>query len=823
MADQVITKQELIDAQKDAQTLEDAVNGEPGKLIKSRTGREFYSLASVPQINTMTREEISTTVAPKADKIYVDQLVINANNNITNYQTQAALLAFIPTTANYTAKALDTKKVWLWDGVQWNDTGLSELDLAKEFSNSNPLFKAKALTSSDNLNNVIASGLYLSNIAANATTENNYPITSSSGFGILQVYHLLTRSTGTLAVQVFHGINNRGIFTRSSNAVGDAWLPWQQVLTNTVLDSNTLVKTVADGVDLNTLVTRGDYSITRAKASTYLNLPPQINDYYSIKEGGTLTVIVSKEASVVHQYFNAYGDFGTYFRSCISTGVWTPWYRVGNKTRPYTNKDLNSLLESGSFICNTTDYPNHNYPAQDQLLVNIFSYSNVYRQVAYQRANNTIWTRSHWGSNGWQPWVKLSNQSDIDTVNQKIEDLDLRKVDETSNQLKSLYDDLHNPLMSVNIKLIGDSITWGTGAGNTTTSDPRNGTLTDVRNTTDPISPSWANLLRRFLCSAYTDGTLVHSGGGVAYSENENIILLSREVRRFTFKNTTFNKTLSNSEVVQKVAVNTAAESKEYLDIVNVQSSDSTLPTELSFSMNGSGFKVEHAVFANGTVETYYASVYVDGVFLQKINLNGAAAAHTSTYITLPNNGKHTILIKNDGQQNNQLRITAIKSIKRISIANDGINGSSSRSWLSSVTLASSITRKDDYVFVQLGTNDRITSVNNTYGSLAKNLKQIVSDIYALSSNNAKVILIGANAVTQDENPSTSSYFMNMRTINNIVYSVAKEKNVSFISNFEATEQLKIDGTSYLADGLHPNDLGHRTIFENIKNRILIK
>ena len=65
MAD-IISLQELADAKLDAQTLEDAVNGEPGKLIKSRTGREFYSLASVPQINTMTREEIDTAVASRA-------------------------------------------------------------------------------------------------------------------------------------------------------------------------------------------------------------------------------------------------------------------------------------------------------------------------------------------------------------------------------------------------------------------------------------------------------------------------------------------------------------------------------------------------------------------------------------------------------------------------------------------------------------------------------------------------------------------------------------------------------------------------------------
>lgn len=140
MAGQVITKQELIDAQKDAQTLEDAVNGEPGKLIKSRAGREFYSLASVPQINTMTREEVSATVAPKADKVYVDNIVSAAANGVIPFQTQSELLLAKPTQVKVLAKAMDVRKEYLWnrtsaEGVTpvtgtWVDTGLSDKDQA---------------------------------------------------------------------------------------------------------------------------------------------------------------------------------------------------------------------------------------------------------------------------------------------------------------------------------------------------------------------------------------------------------------------------------------------------------------------------------------------------------------------------------------------------------------------------------------------------------------------------------------------------------------------------------------------------------------------
>ena len=116
-------------------------------------------------------------------------------------------------------------------------------------------------------------------------------------------------------------------------------------------------------------------------------------------------------------------------------------------------------------------------------------------------------------------FANLENKINVETT--ALYEAIAKKKDRAS-PLLALYDDLQNPLMSVNIKLIGDSITWGMGASNTSDPNPRNGTLTDVRNTTDPISPSWANLLRQWLCLTYTDGQLVHEGNGRAYAENTN-------------------------------------------------------------------------------------------------------------------------------------------------------------------------------------------------------------------------------------------------------------------------------------------------------------
>lgn len=96
MADQVLTKQKLINADEDVQALEDVVNGEPGKLIKTRLGREVYTLASVPQINTMTREEVDSALSLKAPQ----------SNTYTKAEVDTTFAAYAGGRKAYTTLAL---------------------------------------------------------------------------------------------------------------------------------------------------------------------------------------------------------------------------------------------------------------------------------------------------------------------------------------------------------------------------------------------------------------------------------------------------------------------------------------------------------------------------------------------------------------------------------------------------------------------------------------------------------------------------------------------------------------------------------------------
>lgn len=118
----MVTKQELANAKIDAKDLGDAVNEK--KTVIPRYGTPFKTVPLVI-------EELNT----KADEVI-------AQGFYKSYATETALKASLPTVSEMRARADDTRKIWRWnqtsaEGVipvtgAWVDTGLSELDLAKE-------------------------------------------------------------------------------------------------------------------------------------------------------------------------------------------------------------------------------------------------------------------------------------------------------------------------------------------------------------------------------------------------------------------------------------------------------------------------------------------------------------------------------------------------------------------------------------------------------------------------------------------------------------------------------------------------------------------
>ncbi|MEJ5137706.1 MULTISPECIES: sialate O-acetylesterase [Acinetobacter] len=112
MVDNIVTKQQLIDAGKNADSWEKYWSGNEDEDVITRLNKEYPTHA-------------------KALKILME------NGGIQPFETQAQLLASVPVVSPTAAKALDTKKVWIWKNGAWIDTGLSELDQAKDYTNQN--------------------------------------------------------------------------------------------------------------------------------------------------------------------------------------------------------------------------------------------------------------------------------------------------------------------------------------------------------------------------------------------------------------------------------------------------------------------------------------------------------------------------------------------------------------------------------------------------------------------------------------------------------------------------------------------------------------
>lgn len=99
----LVTKKKLEDADIDVENLKKAVN-EKG-VVNPRYGDPYITLPSAIQ------KVIET-------------------GGFEPFSTEAALKASVPSLAKKAAKALDTKKIWLWENGVWTDTGLSEKDQA---------------------------------------------------------------------------------------------------------------------------------------------------------------------------------------------------------------------------------------------------------------------------------------------------------------------------------------------------------------------------------------------------------------------------------------------------------------------------------------------------------------------------------------------------------------------------------------------------------------------------------------------------------------------------------------------------------------------
>lgn len=120
---------------------------------------------------------------------------------------------------------------------------------------------------------------------------------------------------------------------------------------------------------------------------------------------------------------------------------------------------------------------------------------------------------------------------------------------------------------------------------------------------------------------------------------------------------------------------------------------------------------------------------------------------------------------------------------------------------------------KDRTVFIQLGTNDRIAA--STVVESITTTRHHLEGILAVLPAACRAVLMCAPPAVNDGPPT---YWGGMRDIAMAIRTLALDEGLDYIDNFEIFEG--IDPADYLADGLHPNDVGYTGMANNIMQAI---
>ena len=396
------------------------------------------------------------------------------------------------------------------------------------------------------------------------------------------------------------------------------------------------------------------------------------------------------------------------------------------------------------------------------------------------------------------------------------------KVSIFGGQLSKLKESLSNPFVQfVGIVFLGDSITWGRTLPENGVFEPRDGTLSDPRDLF--ISPSFVNEIKRYIGSQYMNNATPILSNWSASPSGESIVEYT--IQHIIYPNGGDFSTESNG---RSVSVN-EVQSQYSITGYQYRLTDGDVSGEsyqsVKFNFTGDSFTLSLACLESDA--TYY-DLYIDGV------LHGTFSTHAGIDGFIDGRSdqrrKHTfpyvrdkiveIRTNRNGENtgNRRLRIEAIIIDKKIRISNQGINGATARSHtlynLSNNTYGDgeAVGIDDQFVFVQLGTNDRLISANVPKGSNAfkVNLKKLLDKIMPLSD----VILMCANPATENMN----SYSFTMQGVRDVIYRTAKENSLDMIDNYAVFEGVNLNQVT--TDGVHPNGLGHQMIARNIINSL---
>ncbi|WDE17187.1 hypothetical protein KMZ14_06560 [Acinetobacter schindleri] len=333
----IISVEKLNNANLDAETIEQVVNGEPNVLVESREGRKIPTLATLGEkhfsagvilYGEKTQEQVNDEVGNAltglsfANKTYAT--VAAANEDIANIAVNQSVWV-----SSATEGGLYEKKTA--DATSLTKSAFDPVVQAKGYANANPLFKQKQIVAGDDFNNFKIPGRYY--IWSNLTSAQvlNAPYYSGGNVirGVLEVENSQPDGSGASSChQTFYPASDGLPIATRKCAQNGVWpSTWDSIVRASELKNLTRLPVNTDILSLNF----GEYQVySEVDGLTMLNMPP------STRKAGRISVSRTAGTAPRSIVFMPFGDDPNFYINKESTaGVWVGWK---------TFKDYASLL-----------------------------------------------------------------------------------------------------------------------------------------------------------------------------------------------------------------------------------------------------------------------------------------------------------------------------------------------------------------------------------------------------------------------------------------------------------------------------------------------
>ncbi|WP_144561694.1 SGNH/GDSL hydrolase family protein [Bacillus mycoides] len=355
------------------------------------------------------------------------------------------------------------------------------------------------------------------------------------------------------------------------------------------------------------------------------------------------------------------------------------------------------------------------------------------------------------------------------------------------DKLTDLLHHIENPFVKTKLKLIGDSITAGVGG-------------------------TGYSVTGEFM---FKD-----SGGADRYANIETATCWANSLKKYL--ETKYNKEVSVD--LSHPAIKAYSYDCKYMEYDNLAfvgyqwyfPNKQPGTTMLEFEFYGDHFAINLSKSSVGGI----FDVYVDDVKVQSIDCYNATSQSVEVPVSGLSLANHKVKFietnsKNASSTSYSVYVQGLKIPKTVIVKNWGISGRQSRhltfdkdKWVQD---------DDDFILLQMGTNDRMRAPEGYTREHQRNFIQYVRSL-------GKKIIIMASIPATAAHEASGTYYAQMSDIQNRIHDLAHEMKVPFISNYHFfVDYLMLTGVSLdslLADQLHPNDLGYKLMYKNIMKHL---